>query len=268
MDLNSLFKQLGKSTADHAPAILTAVGVAGTLTTAYLSAKAAFKSAQVLGEAEEEKAKQKQETPSEETEEQVETGLTTREKFDLTWKYYTPAAVSALMTVSAIVLSNRAADKRIATLASAYSVAEKSLQEYRKKTLDKVGKNKEQAIRDEINQDHVTANPLNKSILIVTGRGETLCLDKWSGRYFTGDLESIRKAVNDLNLQIINENYASLSDFYDLIGLETTGHSDDFGWNTDAPVELEYSAALTEDSQPCIVIEFKRDPAPRYMDFH
>lgn len=262
MDLTPLFKRAGKIAADNSPAILTAIGVTGTLATAYLAAKGAFKSVDVLKDGETDKKK----NLGEGFDEEIDGALTTQEKFDLTWKLYSPAAVSAALTVTAIICAARINDRRTAAVASAYSVVEKSYAEYRAKAVEKAGKKREQDIRDSIAQDRVDSSPVSKSVLIVTKKGNTLCYDSWTDRYFRSDMETIRKAVNDFNAQVINDTYASLSDFYHLVDLPSTKESDYIGWSTDKLLQIEdpASAVVSEDGEPAIVLDFRTKPNGRF----
>lgn len=266
MDLSMLFKRAGQVAAENSPAILTAIGVSGTITTAYLAAKAAFASVDVLKEAEAEKAKEfKGETPEDEEVVNLEPEpLTRKEQAEAVWKLYIPAAISAGMTIGAIVCSNQISDKRTAAVAAAYTFAEKNFKEYRDKTVSKIGKKKEQEVRDEVAQDGVTRNPPKKNEVIVISEGSVLCRDAYSGQYFMSDMESIRKAENDLNWEILNAGHASLSDWWHMLGVESTSESDELGWNTDTKFELEYSTALTAQNKPCIVVTFRPGPVPRF----
>jgi hypothetical protein len=258
MDFGILFKRAGKAAAENSPAILTAIGVTGTIATAYFAAKGAFKAAEII---------------QEETDQRVMAAggingdvdvLTTKEKADLTWKCYIPAAASAAMTVASIICAVRVQDRRNAAIASAYSVVEKSYAEYRAKTIEKTTKKKEQEIRDEVAQDRVNANPVNQTTIVVTTKGNTLCYDMWTDRYFTSDMELLRKAVNDFNAQVINDNYASLSDFYHLIGLPSTSESDNIGWSTDKLLEIDYSGILDNNGTPGLAMDFRVKPMTRF----
>lgn len=258
MDLSILFKRAGEKVADNSPAILTAIGVTGTLATAYLAAKAAFKAADVLRE------KQSDKDSELLADNQPTEPLSTKEQFEATWKLYTPAAASAAMTVAAIVCAVRISDRRTAAVATAYSVLDKSYGEYRAKTLAKTSKPKEQAIRDEIAQDKITKNPPSSTEVIIVSGGTVLCHDGYSGRYFYSDMETLRRAENDINWQILNEDHASLTDFWDKIGIKRTSESDELGWNTDRQFTLEITTALSEDNKPCIVYEFRYPPMPLF----
>lgn len=257
MDLSALFKRVGKVAADNSPAILSAIGVTGTLSAAYLAAKGAFQASEVIREAQAEQDEAEQGHP-----------LTTQEKFDLTWKLYVPAAACVVLSATAIICANRISDRRTAALASAYSVVEKSYNEYRTKTTEKVGKKKEQEIRDDIAQDRRDAHPITKTTLVVNSKGDTLCYDMWTDRYFTSDMESLRKAMNDFNQQVINDTYQPLSEWYHLVGLPSTSHSDEIGWDTDKLMDLDFSGTLSEDGTPCIAVDFRVKPNPRFSTLY
>lgn len=265
-DIGILLKRAGTVAAKNSPAILTAIGVTGTLSTAYLAARAAFKSVDVLKEAEETK-REAHYTDSETVEKEYE-GLTTQDKFEATWKLYGPAVASAGITITAIIFANRIQDRRSAALASAYTVVKESYTEYRAKNLEKLGKKKEQDLRDEIAQDRLNRNPVDKSVMIYTDKGHTWCYDMWTDRYFLGDLESLRKAMNDFNQMVINQTYASLTDFYQMIGLPSTRMSDDVGWDTDKLMELSFTGTIREDGTPCIAMDFLNPPNPRFAELY
>lgn len=252
LKLATLVKQAKKAISDNSPAILTALGVTGTLTVAYLTGKATFKAAEMINSADTDRA--------------AEDGpyLNNWEKVELVWREYIPAAGIAAMTVAAIVGANHISTKRVAAFASAYSMAEKGFAQYKEKVLDKIGEKKEGEVRDEVAKQQLRDHPMNQSKIIITGKGDHLCFDAHSGRYFNSDIEKVRSAVNDINFQVLNDDYASLSDYWNLLGLDPTTESDDVGWNTDKKLECHYTSELTKEGTPCLVITFKTNPRPRY----
>lgn len=187
-----------------------------------------------------------------------------RDKIKLVWKLYIPAAGMGVLTVAAIVCANRIGTRRTAAMAAAYSITEKAFTEYQDKVAEKVGQRKEQGFRDEIEQERITNNPVSTREVIITGGGNVLCYDKFTGRYFQSDVESLKKAQNDLNAQVLNDFYASLTDFYNLIGLKGTSMSDELGWNSDKLMQLRFSTVLSEDGRPCISIDFSVTPIRNY----
>lgn len=258
MAFDDLVQRAGKFAADNSPAILTAIGVTGALTTAYLTGKASFKAAELILE----KQKRLDEEPK-------SYPLDTKEKVELVWRLYIPAAATGLLTVTCIIGANRIGTRRAAALATAMTISEKAFTEYKDKVVERLGKNKEQAVRDEIAQERVDRTPvsLTKEV-IIAGGGDVLCFDVFTGRYFKSDMETIKKAQNDVNYQIINNMYASVSDFYNRIGLPPTGYSDEVGWNSDKLMELDISTTMSDDGRPCISINFAAVPVRDYDRFH
>ena len=246
MEFSDLAKRLAKLTTDNSPAIFTALGVAGALTTAYLTGKASFKAAAVIQESEKE----------------IDCPLKPREKVEDTWKLFIPPAGSAVVTIACIILANRIGSRRAAALAAAYAISERGFAEYKAKVIEKLGESKEQKVRDEVAQDRVKNNPFNE--LVIIGEGQVICYDSYTGRYFMSDMETLRKAENDINYQINHDYYASLTDFYNKIGLPPTSMSDSMGWNADKLLELETSAVLTETNKPCLAIDFRIQPIHGY----
>jgi hypothetical protein len=250
MRFADICKKALKLTADNSPTILASIAVTGSVTTAYLAGRASFKASRIL--AEQDLAARLND----------EDGLETREKLELVWKLYVPTVLSGAATIACIIGSNHIGNRRAAAMAVAYTLSEKAYTEYREKVIETYGENKERAIRDKIAQDHVTKDPVSSEIVMVSG--DVLCRDDYSGRYFTSSVEKLNAAKNDTNAQVINDFYASLTDFYYRIGLSRTSVSDEFGWNVDQLLDLSFSTALTDDSKPCLVVSFKVNPIRGY----
>ena len=82
-------------------------------------------------------------------------------------------------------------------------------------------------------------------------------MDSISGRYFRSDLDIIRKAVNEINRTMTYDFYVSLDEFYNKINLDPIKSSDRLGWNMDnGLLELEFSTCLTDNDEPCVVIDY------------
>ena len=259
MSIASLAKSLERFTIAKSPAILTAVAVTGTVTTALLVGKASYKAATLIAE---EENRRKVDHDLGGTAEL--TPMETKEKVALVWTLYIPAASTCTTTVVAMITANQIGTRRTAAMAAAYSLTEKAFGEYREKVVEKIGERKEGAVRDELAQDRVTANPVSSTQVIMTNSGDVLCFDQHSGRYFQSDMETLKKAVNDLNYKMLNESYASLNDFYDKIGLPILPTGEDLGWNTDNKFDLSFSSVMSEDQRPCIAIDFMYGPFLNY----
>lgn len=274
MDLSILFQRVGKVAAANTPAILTALGVTGTFTTALLAAKAGFNSVEVLREAEEEKKanvlgdalQEVEEGPEPEDVEIhiVSEELTFKEKAEAVWKLYVPAAASAALTVSAIVLASNIMGSRNAALAAAYTTVERSYSEYRTKNIEKIGKKKEEELRAAISQDRINKNPPTPSTIIVTGRGDSLVMDGWSGRCFYSTKTEVDKAVNDFNSKVHRDGYGSLSEFWAYIDLPPVDESNMVGWSSDKILEIDWDGTIGPNDEPTLTYSFRVLPNPRF----
>jgi hypothetical protein len=191
--------------ANNSPAILTVVAVAGVATTTFLAVKATPRAWMDIQEAQSEQLDP----------------LTKVEVAKLTYHHYIPTVASGVVTIAAIVGVNSISSGRNKALLAAYGLSDAAFREYRDKVVEHIGANKEQKVMDEVNQDYVDREMPSKQVIIASG-GDVMFLDKMSGRVFESDVETVRRAENDVNYMIINDMYASLNDFYYKLGLPRT----------------------------------------------
>jgi hypothetical protein len=251
--LTEFRSKVSKFLVDNSASILTGVGAIGTVSTAVLAGQATFKAARILIE-EEERIRI---TPDEEP-------LTFREKVSMVWTFYIPAVGSGVLTIVSMVTATRIGNRRVAAMAAAYSMSEIAFQEYKEKVYEKFGQTKERQVRDEVAQDRVAKNRYADAEVIITDNAQQLFMDSYSGRYFMSSMDVLKKAENELNHYLIHHVYASLSDFYDKVGLPHTGISDDVGWHSNRLLELSFSATISDDDRACIVMDFNIRPVSNY----
>jgi len=134
------------------------------------------------------------------------------------------------------------------------------LREYQEKVVETIGKNKEQKIHDDMAQDVLNDNPVTDHRIFVTNKGSTLCFDTLSGRYFLSDVDALKRAENTFNHQLLSEWSKSLNEFYSDIYLEPIAMGKDVGWTSDHMLELRFTAKLTNDNRPCVVIGYAMEP--------
>lgn len=259
MNIGETFKNAQRLAHENKTVLLTAVGVTGTVSTAVLTGRASFKAAEIIS-AEEWDLREKTDFNEEE--------LDFRSKLNLVWALYIPPVGVGALTIAAIIMANRLDAQKAAGLAAAYGISERSFTEYRQKVQEKLGENKERAIRDEIAQERVDRDPVSTKQVIITGNGEVLCKDNISGRYFMASVEVIKKAENKINHEIIHHMYASLSQFYEEIGLAPTRHSDEIGWNTNNLLDVVFSTTMSDDDRPCIVLDYTVGPTQNYTTLY
>lgn len=233
------------------PEILTGIGIAGMITTTVLAVKATPKAILFLND-----RKDELETES----------LPITEVVKTTWKCYIPAAVTCGVSVACLIGASSVNLKRNAALATAYKLSEAALSEYRDAVVETIGEKKERDIRDKVAEKRVKKNPVTKSDVIVTGNGTTLCLDSISGRYFQSSMQKIESAKNKINERMLCDNYVSLNDLYDELGMECTKIGEDLGWNIfgDGLLDISFSSQLTDDGTPCLVMDYSVEPRHNY----
>lgn len=236
--------------ANNSPAILTVVAVAGVATTTFLAVKATPRAWMDIQNEQSERLDPVSKT----------------EIVKLTYKHYIPAAASGVVTIAAIVGVNSISSGRNKALLAAYGLSDAAFREYRDKVVEHIGANKEQKVMDEVNQDYVDREMPNKQVIIASG-GDVMFLDKMSGRVFESDVETVRRAENDVNYMIINDMYASLNDFYYKLGLPPNKMGDEFGWTVERPLELESFTAAVFEGKPVLVIDYRTQPNRGYHKF-
>lgn len=270
VDLAKTSKKFLKAIDKNSPHILTGMGIAGMITTTVLAVKATPKALVLI---EEEKRKQNRKLLDEakkngDTNCKQITELKKSEVVKTCWKCYIPAVITGTLSAACLISSNTISNRRVTALATAYKLSETALTEYKEKVVETIGEKKELEVRDNIAKDKIEKNPVTTSEVIITDRGETLCYDLLSGRYFKSDIESIRRAVNILNNRMMSEMYVSLSELYDELDLSHTAMSDKLGWNIDQGlIEINFSSQIAEDGRPCIVLDYLTEPKYDFSTF-
>jgi hypothetical protein len=256
LNLPHFVKVVRTTMSKHSPEILTGIGIAGMIFTTISAVKATPK------------ALERVETRKCELEDEVGHSIDKLPKTEVikaAWTCYIPSAITGSLSIACLVGATSVNAKRNAVLATAYTLSETAFNEYREKVIETVGEKKEETIRDKVAQERIDKNPVKNNEVIITNRGNTLCYDAHSARYFRGDIETIRKAVNELNRRMISEMCISLNDFYYEIGLRPTKLGDDMGWNiNNGFIELHFSSHLNENEEPCLAIDYYVAPMYNY----
>lgn len=245
-NLSKICKNMKSATVKHSPEILTGVGIAGMVTTTVMAVRATPKAIRLLDD-----EKKRQNVDKLEPADVVKTA----------WKCYIPAAVTGTVSVVCLIGASSVNARRNAALTAAYTLSESTLRDYQKKVIETIGEKKEQTVRDVVAKERLEKNPVENKEVIITAKGETLCFDVVSGRYFKSDIDKLKKAENELNRQMRDEMYISLNEFYYEIGLEPVKLGEDLGWNIDdGYIDLRFSSQLATDGTPCLVIDYGYGP--------
>ena len=239
----------------NSPTILTGLSAAGFITTVILAVKATPKALELIEE--EHKIRKKETNP----ELYYVPILTPWETIELTWKCYIPTTAMGLASLACLIGANSINLRRNAALASLYSITDTALKEYQAKVVERIGKTKEENIRGEIAQDKLNNNPVSNSTVIITGKGDMLCFESLSGRYFKNDIEKLRRIQNDFNKRLLNEIDLPINELYYEMGLSPIKIGDTIGWTSlNRMLEFKFNAKIADDGQPCIVVDYEQLP--------
>lgn len=230
-NMRVLLKQGERVVRSNSPVILAGLACGGVVGTAYLAHQAGYRSG-------------REELHFDPWKERIKV-----------WRRYIPPVVVGAVTIGCIVTGNRVGTRRTAAMAAAYSVSERAFSEYREKVEEKFGKTKETAVRDEIAQDTATKASTGGNVILL-GAGTVICYEYFTGRHFLCDMETLKRAQNDLNYRLLQTGYAALSDFHFLIGQPTTPGSEDMGWTSDRQLDLEFSSCLWDESRPALEFRY------------
>ena len=249
--MNSPLTYIKPFVSKHEPEILMSMGIGGMIFSLAWGIKASFRAARAIDKYKETYGKDK---------------LTAKETIKLTWKLYLPTVLSVAASVPCVIMSNKVSNKRYAAIATAYTISEAALQEYKDKTKEIIGEKKTKQIEESISDDRVTKTYSGGNQVILTGNGDSLFYEPLSGRYFKSNWNDILKAANELNSEAITNmsGQTTLNDWFQKIGLETTEIGETLGWNlmnnSSNLIDISISSHITKDNVPCGAIYYNRQP--------
>ena len=238
--------KIGYFMKKHSSTILTVIGAAGVIGTSVLAVKATPKALELIKEAEEEKGEK----------------LTKLEVVKVAWKPYVPAVVTGLSTITCIFGANHLSTKQQRSLMAAYTLLDKSFKQYRSKTEDLSDINIMQEI---IGSEFDENRELNEDKL--------LFYEHQSRRFFESTMEEVMQAECAYLELLENRGYASLNEYYDLLGIPHIPHGYQLSWfdvEDNDPydchrLEFDYKKTILKDKYECFVISTNMPPADDYV---
>lgn len=240
------FGKIKRSLAKNGPTIVLGLGIASMFIGAVL---AVYETPKALKDIEDLKEERKDEEDPE--------PVTKKDIVKATWKRYVFPLTTEAVGMGLIIQSHRMMNNRVIAFATAYSGLETAHMLYQKNAKELLGEKKEREIRDAVAKERVP----DRVESVIPAGGSTLCYDTFSGRLFESDQEKIRRAINNLNKQLLDECYISLNEYYYEIGLPEVKSGDMLGWHVDNElIDISFSSQLTKDGRPCLVVDFIVEP--------
>ena len=250
MKLKQMIKIGKDAMVKYSPNILTAAGVVLFGVTVYLAVKKTDPVKKILKE-------------------KKKAGASKLETVKAVAPEVIPPAVTGAAAVGCVIASNRIAAERIATIGAVCSMTKTAFEEYKAATKEELGEKKESLLKSKIAKVKSDKNPPNDKEVILTGRGEVLCYDSYSGRYFRSSPDYIRKVINELNKKALAGKYdfISLNQLYIELGLGNVRIGDDFGWRIDRGlIDVDFNAFVSDTDEPCLALEYEIAPKYGYGD--
>jgi hypothetical protein len=244
MDRTQVVKTVQRNLKSHSPVIYSSIAGVGTVLTAYLAGRASFEAARRIDAHEEKHGASGNKIER------------TTDRIKLVWKLYIPSAISASTTIVSIAAANKVSANKTIAAQTALTASQQLFNDYRDRVIEEYGDHKDQAIRDKVAEKRVKDLPPPTENVMAIGPGKVLCCEQFTGRYFASDMETLRKAQNDINAKLLSQDYATLDDLYYMIGLSGTTGSSQIGWRSDKQMSLIFSAVMSEDGRPCLSFEY------------
>lgn len=250
--IKAFANNLLKGAKKHSPEILTGIGIAGFIGTVVLAVSATPKALQNIEEnCGEEKS------------------VTDVIKYGA--KYYIPAVITGAASTACIIGSSRINLKRNAALTTAYAISETFAKEYKDAVLEEIGPEKQKEIEAKVAEKRMEKNPIENSVIIQTPERGARFYDPYSNSYFESNVHKLNSAINQVNNMLMQELYATLSDFYYAVGLPISKSSDLIGWRWEETgmLNLKYVAVVktnpeTDDQEAVLEIDFDHEPKAYY----
>lgn len=239
------FKDVKLFLSNNSPTILTCASIVGVISTVITASQDTIKAQDILHKS----------CPRDR-----------KEAAKITWKCYIPTAISAMSTIGCIVGSHYCSSKQKKALTSAYLLSQATLQEYQRKVIERIGKNKERDIQEEVakgladRQMPIMGPTINNLDVIETGHGNSLFYDSVSERYFKSDLMYLQKIENDINRDIMTEMYFDWNEILYRIGQPYKEYGDTLIVDIDHPLEFKPVPEIMENGQVRIVLTYKLYP--------
>lgn len=188
--------------------------------------------------------------------------LSTKETIKIVAPYFAPVLVLSATGVGFILFGNQVNLDRGAAAAMMYTVAVSDHKNYVEKVKEIVGEKKEQDIREAVDKDRINKNPLGNNTVIITGNGDCLCFDNVTNQYFRSNKVKIESAINNINYNMRYSNVITLNEYCHGLKLDEVELGQELGWdiNENGYVDVSFTAVLTDDGEPCLVIHHNTLP--------
>lgn len=258
--LTRSFHGIGFKIKKHSPEILVFAGIAGVVTSTVMACKATTKLSGIL---EESKGNIDQLHDYVDTNGYSEKYSEEDYKKDLALVYfqsgikvaklYAPAVGVGVISISAIIMSNRILSKRNVALAAAYATIDKSFKSYRDRVIERFGKRVDYELKNGIKAKEVEVEEIDEKGNKVTTKKTEYVIDSEPSEYARWfapgndnwnddpyyNLLFLKRQQQYANEKLRIKGYLFLNDVYRSLGLPETKAGQVVGWIYDEDREVD-----------------------------
>lgn len=175
--------------------------------------------------------------------------------------YMAPCAAAGITGIVCILTSTNKMINIGAGAMAACTLAETTTRELREKTKELVGSKKNKQIQEAIAEDSLAKCPKANREVIITGRGNSLCFDKLTGKYFRSNIDSIQKIENKLNSKLNKDDVVTVNEYCWALGISPVKLGDETGWTRyQGLLEFNFTGGISDDGEPCIIVDININP--------
>lgn len=247
------FHKVGFQLKKHSPEILVTVGVVGTVASAVMACKATTKASAILEEAKNgidaiHKCAESPEFKDKYTEEDKKKDLAivyAKTGLDFV-KLYGPSVALGAASIACILTSHKIIKKRNVALAAAYTAVDSSFKDYRKRLVERFGKELDKELKYNIKAEEIEETVVNEDgtestvkTTVQTANTKDFC-SPYAVVYEAGcngfekDAEFnkffLLKQQAHANDKLQSQGYLLLNDVYDMLGVPRTKAGHVVGW--------------------------------------
>lgn len=261
MPIKDILPIVGKTLSDNAPKLLTAAGICGFVTSTILAVRATPVAHQIHLEYLEMHDENDHEAQSAEEHRDELRELVKNELKEIA-PLYLPAIGVGAGAIFCVLYGTHLQTRRTAAVLTAYSLAEKTLEQYQSNVIERLGEDAHheimQKVSDKLASEEVPFDEDYSYLPEPRHDGEYLCYDRVMGKYFYSTKEKIREAESTMNRRLIDETMVRMSEFYYDLGIEDhsfTGEA--LGFEIErGGMDIYFTSMLDDQSRPCLVINY------------
>lgn len=253
----SCFKPIIKTVEKHGPDIMIGLGITGLIGAVFMTAKIAPKADRKLKKKEFQKGEE----------------LTKTEAVKEVGRDFVPVIILAAVSTASIVLGTKELHKRTAAITALCTLAETSLADYKKSTLETVGEEVEKDISQKTEEKRIERRKqdiFESDGIQVINSHQNLepFYDIYAGRPFYGTEADIERALKRCLEKISKEQPVSLNDFYYELGHPGVEYGKYIGWSRyTQPLDICYGSMRGRDGVARSTINFKYDPVSSFNEY-